>query len=306
MRRHWLSGLVSTGTALVLSACSGTPQSSFLSAESPSPGGPTVVNQSDTARANERIASTSWNVVLLSTKTRATGIASGAAGSIYFSRPPKSSLTILSSTGELSNFGHGLSKPQGVAANGKVAFVADLGNAAVKRISAAGQVTTLGSGWRHPQDVAFSKGSLYVTDSPYLKKIDKDGNTTTVLTDTSDLSGCGDQTEFYGVAADAQQNVYVSCLFGTAVYKVTPDGTATQMCGSWQNPTWIAAYGKSDLLVVDNNLRIFICSQDGQKTQVASNYNFHGGLKGIARQRNSIIISAYQQARIYKLTPLSN
>lgn len=125
------------------------------------------------------------------------------------------------------------------AADGSL-FVADIGNARIRRI-ADGEVTTVaGSGetgnadgpalkasFTYPMDIAFSPdGSLVIIDAgtDQLRRWVPDGEVTTVRLDTPLLTP-------HGVAAAPDGTIYIAEMGAHRVVAVTPDGRVSPVCG---------------------------------------------------------------------------
>lgn len=114
-------------------------------------------------------------------------------------------------------------------------YVADRGNATLRKITAAGAVTTLaglagslgvsdGVGnlarFTSPAGVTVdSAGNVYVTDGSMIRKITATGVVSTLMTSTA-LGG-----SLSGITVDAQNNLYV--VADTTVRKLDPAGTVT-------------------------------------------------------------------------------
>ncbi|MFN7929442.1 MAG: NHL repeat-containing protein [Blastocatellia bacterium] len=148
--------------------------------------------------------------------------------------------------------------PAGVAADaaGNV-YVADYGNHRIRKIDASGQVTTLaGSGannsvdgvgtaasFSYPSGVAVDKaGNVYVLDTgtSRVRKIDVNRRVTTLAGDPSNYQN-GALFDFHGVApqpcVDANGNVYLADPWNNRIRKVAPNGTVTNVAGSWDYGT---------------------------------------------------------------------
>lgn len=145
--------------------------------------------------------------------------------------------------------------PTGVAvdANGNV-YVADYGNNKIRKITPGGVVTTLAgsnasgsadgigpaASFRYPSDIAVDASSnVYVADTGNneIRKITPAGIVTTPAGTTAKGSadGVGNAASFYGpygVAVDANGNVYVADRSNHEIRKVTPGGVVTTLAGS--------------------------------------------------------------------------
>jgi sugar lactone lactonase YvrE len=148
------------------------------------------------------------------------------------------------------------SAPGGVAVDGAGnVYVADFGNATIRKITPAGVVTTLagspgqfgsadGTGsaarFSQPDGIAVdSAGNLYVADLiGTIRKITPSGVVTT-LAGSSDIAGStdgpGNVARFngpIGVAVDGAGNVYVADEFNDTIRKITPAGVVSTLAGS--------------------------------------------------------------------------
>jgi len=197
------------------------------------------------------------------------GVAADRDGNVYFSETstirkitPDGAVTTLAghvgTTGGLDGTGSWafFNEPTGVAVDGAGnVFVADTGNATIRKITPDGVVTTLaglertwgntdGAGsaarFNRPWGIAVDRfGNLYVADQTAntIRKIAPDGMTTTLaglanFTGSSD--GVGSAATFnhpMGVAVDPAGNVYVADFDNLTVRRVTPDGRVTTVAG---------------------------------------------------------------------------
>jgi hypothetical protein len=136
------------------------------------------------------------------------------------------------------------------------AYVADFGNQTVRKIAPSGLVVTLaGTPQQHgsadgtgaaalfngPRGVAVDgAGNVYVSDAfnYTVRKITPAGAVTTLAGkagQSGSANGLGSTARFggpWGVAADADGNVYVGDAYGRTVRKITPDGTVSTLAGS--------------------------------------------------------------------------
>jgi hypothetical protein len=147
----------------------------------------------------------------------------------------------------------GFRTPMGLAAGSNdTIYVADRTNNAVRKVLADGTVSTVagsptggkkdGKGaaaqFSLPTDVAFSNGTLYVTDfnNHAVRKITADGTVTTFAGGVQGFAdGKGTAAKFYrpgGVAVDANGVVYVSDSYNHRIRKITQDGIVTTFAGS--------------------------------------------------------------------------
>jgi sugar lactone lactonase YvrE len=144
--------------------------------------------------------------------------------------------------------------PQGLAvdASGNI-YVADTSNHSIRKVTHGGVVTTVaGSGvpgytdgtgtnaqFSNPNDVAIGPdGNIYVADTTNnsIRKVTPAGVVTTVAGSTAGVTdGTGTNAQFngpYGLAVDANGDIYVSDFYNHLIRKVTPAGVVTTLAGS--------------------------------------------------------------------------
>jgi sugar lactone lactonase YvrE len=235
----------------------------------------------------------------------AAGVATDLAGNVYVADTinstirkitPAGVVTTLAGTAGVEGSADGtgaaarFNYPQGIATDtaGNV-YVAEWGNAIIRKITPAGVVTTLagtagvqgsadGTGpaaqFRGPFGVATdSAGNVYVADlyNANIRKITPRGVVTTFagtagVTGTAD--GTGGAAQFsgpQGVATDAAGNVYVADTWGETIRKITPARVVTTLAGSggagnadgvgvaaqFDNPQGIATDSEGNIYVAD-------------------------------------------------------
>jgi hypothetical protein len=147
--------------------------------------------------------------------------------------------------------------PQGVAVDRTFnVYVADTGNATIRKVSAAGVVVTLagaagmrgsadGSGaaarFDAPSDVAVDlSGNIYVADfaADTLRMVTPTGDVTTVagaanLAGSTDGTGAAARFDFLGgIAGDSAGNLYVADGANNTIRKLTADGVVTTLAGT--------------------------------------------------------------------------
>jgi sugar lactone lactonase YvrE len=258
--------------------------------------------------------------------------------------------------------------PTGVAvdAQGNI-FVSELSNNAIRKIDPSGNVTTIagdgktgfvdGPGGRNgtaefniPNGIAIdAQGNLFVADTGNnaIRKIDSSGVVTTLAGNgtAGDLDGTGGQlgtAEFnlpYGVAVDAQGNVFVADQANNRIRKIDPSGNVTTLTGNgtagffdgtggptgtaeFNGPSGVAVDAQGSVLVGDsNNLRIRKVDPAGDVITVAGNGDHGyrdgtGGANGTAEFDNptgvavdaqgNVFVADWMNNRIRKIDPLGN
>jgi sugar lactone lactonase YvrE len=147
--------------------------------------------------------------------------------------------------------------PQGLAvdASGNI-YVADTNNQLIRKVTPTGVVTTIagnpgiggfadGTGtdalFSNPNDVAIGPdGNIYIADfsSSSIRKVTPGGVVTTLAGNPSSpgaADGTGTNAQFngpYGLAVDANGDIYVSDFYNHLIRKVTPAGVVTTLAGS--------------------------------------------------------------------------
>ncbi|HEY0245693.1 MAG TPA: hypothetical protein VGC01_09030, partial [Mucilaginibacter sp.] len=180
------------------------------------------------------------------------------------------------------------------------AYVADLGNNVIRKITPAGVVSTFaGNGkvgyadgstpsiieFNSPQGVAVDgSGNVYVADrgNNLIRKITQAGVVSTVAgrlaavgfaqsTAPGYADGTGDLAIFNSpnaLACDAAGNIYVADQGNTAIRMVTPAGVVTTIAGS---PVQKTVVGAVTAITVDAAGNIFAADQSGRILEVTAN-----------------------------------
>jgi sugar lactone lactonase YvrE len=209
-------------------------------------------------------------------------------------------------------------QPNGIAldGNGNI-FVADTGNATIRKIDSAGTVTTFagnvsnrgnhdGSGtsawFSAPTGIAAdSAGNLYVADTytDTIRKITSAGTVTTLAGTAAvrgHANGTGTAATFNyptGVAVDGSGNLFVADSYNDTIRKITSEGVVTTLAGDYQisgsadgsgsnayfNQPWgIAVDGVGNVYVSDSgNCTVRSIASDGTVSTVAG----YAGLAGL-------------------------
>ncbi len=190
------------------------------------------------------------------------GVAVDSVGNVYVADTGNSLIRKITATGVVSTHagsastgfsnGSGTSAtfylPSGVAIDGNGnAYVADLGNNAVRKITPAGVVSTFAGGsWGYPGDftpngVALdSSGNVFVTgtNDNAVRKITPAG-VVSILAGSSSRSygfsnGMGTAASFWGpegISIDSSGNVFVADSQNHAIRKITPAGVVSTFAG---------------------------------------------------------------------------
>ncbi len=220
-----------------------------------------------------------------------TGLAYGAAGTLYVADALNNRIRIVSPAGAVSTFvgsatapgyvdGDGLSlaqfyNPDGLAfdASGNL-FVADFNNNSIRKISPAGFVSTFSTfGFSGPSGLAFDKaGNLYVADKGHhqILKVDSRAAVTVFAgSGTPGLAdGAGTAAQFQfptGLTFCSDGSLFVADMNNHRIRKITPAGVVTTHAGGiglpfadgsltearFLFPRQLACDGEGKLFVVD-------------------------------------------------------
>ena len=185
------------------------------------------------------------------------GIAVAATGNIYVADTRNHRIRKITSSGVVTTLAGsgsvGAANGQGVAASFETptgvavdssenVYVADWGNALIRKIDTAGNVTTLANipGASAPQDVAIdTSGNVYAVSNVtpcIVFKITPSGTVTTLAgsTTSGNVDGQGTAAKFdepTGIAVDTEGNVYVADSANNRIRKITPSGVVTTIAG---------------------------------------------------------------------------
>lgn len=230
-------------------------------------------------------------------------------------------------------------------------YVSDHSNHSIRKITPKGIVSTFaGTGvagfedghrakatFNHPYGLAMDrKGNLYVGDvvNHAIRKITPGGMVTTLA---GGRKGFSDREGYlamfnhpYGVAVDAQNNVYVADSYNNRIRKITPTGSVTTFAGNGNDgfvdgagndaefyvPIGIVTDAHGNVYVGDEgNSSIRKITPDGQVTTLAGNgkFSFADGVGknatfnapgGIAIDKNgNLYVADYLNNCIRKVTP---
>ena len=199
------------------------------------------------------------------------GVAVDSVGTVYVADSgnrrirkisPEGVVTTLAGSG-VEGFADGtgaaaqFSYPRGVAVDSSgTVYVADSGNALIRKITTAGVVTTLASSgvagyadgtgaaaqFSGPQGVAVdASGTVYIGDGDNnrIRKISPEGVVTTLAGPGGGIFGGAQFDGLRGVAVDSVGTVYVADLYNYRIRKISPEGVVTTLAGS-------AKYGHAD------------------------------------------------------------
>jgi streptogramin lyase len=233
--------------------------------------------------------------------------------------------------------------PNGVAisSNGN-AYIADQGNATIRKLTASGIVTTFvgtagargsddGTGpaarFRAPTGLAMdASGTLYVADqlAHTVRKI-TDAGVVTTLAGTPDTAGSDDGTgpaarfnQPTGVAVDATGNVYVADQLNHTIRKITPAGVVSTLAGTAGLPGGEDGTGAAGHFVAPSSLTIdsagnlYVASRSsairkvtpaGVVTTLALNKGIDSPKGAAIDSAGNLYVTDNQHHVVFKLTP---
>ncbi|MBF0544060.1 MAG: hypothetical protein HQM08_06495 [Candidatus Riflebacteria bacterium] len=188
---------------------------------------------------------------------------------------PTITLPIAANLNSIVGYGTGPISLNGNLINGTDMYVADYGNASVRKVTDDGNVVTVGmskSGaqFNYPLGMALdSSGNMYVVDYAYnkIKKITKAGYAYTFAGSGAAAStdGKGQAAQFNGpqsIAIDSAGNLYLAEYIASGpngkVRKIAPDGTVTTFASGLTHPWGIT---------VDSSGNVFVSSFDNHIIQ---------------------------------------
>jgi len=174
-------------------------------------------------------------------------------------------------------------------------------------------------------------GTVFVTDSGYLRKVTPAGVVTTVAVTDSSTGTVSNKLYLGGLALDPSGNLYASC--GYAIKKITPDGVMSNLAGgttfgSNDGTGEVATFGMDLSLATDLSGNVYVRDSDTNKVRkitpdgvvttlagsgvagcadgigAAASFNFGNGNNGIAVDHNGNVYVAdqYNGGNIRKIT----
>jgi len=272
----------------------------------------------------------------LSTFNKPFGVAADPAGNIYVADAGNNQIRMIgATTGMVSTFaGTGVvgasnvadsvsfNSPLGVAVDGSGnVYVADYENNLIRKVTPAGVVSTLaGSGAKGADDgldtaatfnlpealAVDATGNVYVVDNgnDLIRKVTPSGQVTTFAGSGQPgrNDGMGTAASFnspFGIAIDANGNLYVADSGNNLIRKITPGGAVTTIVGSgsrgandgtgnaasFNTPSGIAVDKSGNIYVADeNNNLIRKITQAGAVTTI-SKVHINSPLKAVIRSK---------------------
>lgn len=155
---------------------------------------------------------------------------------------------------ELKTLAARFNNPHGVTLDGQGnLYVADTLNYTIRKITSSSVITLAGTAgvqgsadgsgaaarFSQPRGIATDRaGNVYVTDGFAIRKITPSGTVTTLagsVTEKGNADGAGANARFnfpWGVAADADGNLYVADSENYLIRKITPNGVVTTVAGT--------------------------------------------------------------------------
>lgn len=186
-------------------------------------------------------------------------------------------------------------QPTGIAVdNNYNIYIADYGNNVIRKISYDGITTTLAGGefgnddgvgtaasFREPRGVAVDgNGNVYVADmgNTEIRKVTPDGTVTTLagnIANGGDIDGTGAESRLgwtYGVAVDANGNVYFSDNTDNKIKRISPAGMVTTIAGtgaagSQDGPGKKATFNGPMGISVDVNGNVYVADGNNYKVR---------------------------------------
>ncbi|MBV8389996.1 MAG: hypothetical protein JO080_09380 [Mucilaginibacter sp.] len=215
------------------------------------------------------------------------GVGVDNAGNVYVADMGNSAIRKIDIHGVVTTVLVGFSGPTGVVsdASGDL-YVADNGNSVIVKITNKGLATTFagtrgvrgskdgtgtGAQFNQPHALAIdSSGNVYVADAGnnLIRKINSQGVVTTIAGSGSPGSqnGVGPAASFngpFGIAVDADGNLYVADSNNNLIRKISPNGTVTTLAGtgspgSTDGALTSASFNNPQGVVVDQYKRVFV------------------------------------------------
>ena len=169
-------------------------------------------------------------------------LSNATAGTFYVSEPGANKIFTFSGSGGVATVfvsDPSLNHPYGLAVDGDGnLYSAGNSSSIINKITTNGTISTYVSGVPNPLGLAFgSGGNLYASEADGSSKVSK---ITPSLTIDNNFAFTGASTVPYGLATDANGNIYAACYGSADVKKITPSGSVSTYASGGSSPVGLA------------------------------------------------------------------